>query len=75
MIGLIHVAKKDTAVVNEVTNIAPDALRNVYAKRNGNLSLMMLIFPVYTQKSWKTKISSQPIPMIMTKTEEWIVEK
>jgi len=76
--GMIGVKLHETnamAEVKEVTNIALNACLNVYESFRIGSFLMALILNVESQKSWKTKISSAPIPMTTSRAATCIYEK
>jgi len=66
---------KATVDVSEVTSIDPIACLNARLNLSIGLFLIALIWNVFFQLSWKTKISSDPIPIIMMKTLIWKDEK
>ena len=77
-IGKILLPMQDAnapADVREVTNMALAAFLKVYVSRLMISVYIDLILCEPIQKSWKTKTSSAPIPMIRMRTEMWIVEK
>ena len=75
IIGLKVHAKKAAEDVKEVTNICIEAFLQVYESLSIGLSLKALIQSEFSHWSWKTKISSDPIPMIISKTETCKLEK
>ena len=69
MMALKAQAKNATAEVRDVTSMVEAACLKAYDNLKTGLSLMASIVNAFCQQSWKTNTSSEPIPMIMMKTE------
>ena len=69
MIGVIAHDKNAIEEVSEVTIMARDACLKAKVNRRVGLFSKAFIWKVVSQKSWNTKISSAPMPIIMMKAE------
>lgn len=78
LIGIILLEVHDknaTAEVSDVTIIYFEACAYVYEILKIGCFLIASIVKEFCQLSWKTKISSAPIPTMMIMTERWRLEK
>jgi len=71
---IVHEAKV-MAEVREVTSMALAAFRHAQLSLRIGSFLRALCWKLHTQKSWKTKTSSQPMPRTMKPTAKWRVWK
>jgi hypothetical protein len=73
--GLLIQAENATPLVKEVTSIYMKAFLTTRAIRSNGFCLIALIHLAFCQQSWKTKMSSQPMPTIIMTTDKCILEK
>ena len=75
MIGLIEQEANATELVTDVTSIYMNAFLTTRDILSIGRCLIAFTHNAFFQQSWKTKMSSQPIPTIIIMEEIWSEEK
>lgn len=75
MIGLIEQEAKATELVTDVTSIYMKAFLTTIDILSIGRCRIAFTHNAFFQQSWKTKMSSHPIPMIIIMEEIWSEEK